>query len=482
MLHYLKRAGVTVLSVIALSCQASAYYPHCESIARGLQNKLQRANPAVKMGVVVQSQSNGRIYYSKNANRFFMPASVQKLFTVTAALLDLSPHYQFATRVYTTGVIANGALNGNLIFQFNGDPSFTQTNLNDLIKQLKTHGIHAIDGHIVIDDTAYSHVPYPAGWTWDDLIYDYAAPLNTIIINRNRFGIAFQPARRPGEKPIVIPRLPPGTATFYNEAITTQYPKYSCPLTIFSNAHNQYLVRGCIAIKQGIQRRAFAIRNVEMFTQGLVRQLMEKHDIHFHGNFITEKTPHDAQLLEIHDSKPLSHLIIHLLKKSDNLYADALLKKIGEKNSGMPGSWDNGLAALKPILARYTGLNPHILHLDDGAGLSRYNLITPESISQLLFFIQHNPMLQATLIPALPIAGVDGTLEGRMPMLARGKRLRAKTGSLDGVSTLAGFIQTTHHGLLSFVIMMNNLSKNRAPYIVLENHVGEFLANARSCG
>ena len=475
-----KRVIGFCIALLAVSVPVCAYQ-RCESIPQGVNRLLNHTSPAVDIGIVVQSMNTGTVYYSKNASEFFAPASVQKMFTVSSALLSLSPHYRFPTRLLTTGTISDGALHGNLIFQFSGDPSLNQSNMAEFIKKLKKMGVHRIDGGIMIDNTAYDHIPYPAGWSFDDLTTDFAAPLNTVIINRNRFGIAMIPAERAGEKATLIPHLPPGSATFYNETITTRYPKSGCPIKIYSNEHNQYMIRGCLARSQGTQRRAFAIRNMEMYSRALIRALLTKHQIHWTGGFSNAKTPVNAQVIDTHDSKPLGTLIIHLLKKSDNLYADSLLKKIGEAYHHVPGSWDNGVSALKPILSQFMGINPHALHFVDGAGLSEYNKVMPITVSELLYHIEHNDMLRDTLIPALPIAGVDGTLAGRMPMLARGRRLHAKTGSMGGVSTLAGFIKTNHHGLLSFVIMINKVPKQRGPYIVLENHLGEFLANAIPC-
>jgi D-alanyl-D-alanine carboxypeptidase/D-alanyl-D-alanine-endopeptidase (penicillin-binding protein 4) len=339
-------------------------------------------------------------------------------------------------------------------------------------------GIRKIQGNIIIDDTAFDHIPYPVGWLWNDLSSVFAAPLNTVVINRNKFGVSIIPARRLGEKPEIVPQLPPGSATFINQAKTTNYP---CPVTILSNQNNQYLIRGCIPKKSGVEHRSLAIRNMEMFTRGLIPELLHKQQIELNGHFLSQKTPPNAQLATEHVSAPLKELIVHLLKKSDNLYADVLFKKIGEYYGHAPGSWQNGLQAEAPVLSRKVGINLNHIRLIDGAGLSQYNLATPYDISQMLNYIQHNPTLRETLIPALPIAGVDGTLRFRMPKLARGELVHAKTGSMTGVSTLAGFVKTKHHGTLSFVIMINNIPKYRIPYIALENNIVEFLANSSYC-
>ncbi|HLB55956.1 MAG TPA: D-alanyl-D-alanine carboxypeptidase/D-alanyl-D-alanine-endopeptidase [Coxiellaceae bacterium] len=447
-------------------------------IADEISHMVRSVNPIAKIGVVVQSMNTGRTYYSRDANQYFAPASVQKLFTVSSALIDLGPNFHFATRVFTTGQTEQGVVHGDLIFQFNGDPSLTSQDMIGLVDQLRTLGIRRIDGNILVDNTAFNHIPYPAGWLWDDLISDFAAPLDTVIINCNKFGLSFVPARRAGERPELIPQLPPGSATFINEMRTTNYSTYNCPVSIVSNEANQYLVRGCLARRSGVQHRTLAIRNMEIYTQSLLRQLLYQHDIQFNGRIFSAKTPQNAHLLTEHLSAPLSHIIVHLLKESDNLYADALFKKMGEYHDHRPGSWQNGLTAVLTILSRDVGIDLNNLHLVDGSGLSQYNRVTPNDVSQMLHFIDDHSMLRNSLIPALPIAGVDGTLAYRMPNLARGRLVHAKTGSMTGVSTLAGFVKTRTHGVLSFVIMINKVPKDRWPYVLLENHIVELLARS----
>src|SRR3990167_629639 len=462
-----------LLSLIAPSLTHAREY--CQSLSAGLDRIVSATNSKVNVGLVVKSVKTGQTYYSKNADRYFTPASVQKLFTVASALITLKPNFQFFTRLLSNGTLRGDVLYGNLIIQFTGDPTLTKQQLNNLIKKLSDVGIRKIVGNIIIDNSAYNHVPYPAGWAWDDLSFDYAAPLDSIIVDRNRFGLTLIPSKQLGRHPQLIPHLPAGAATFYNEAITARRP---CPLKILSNEKNQYLIKGCLSRSTKKIGQSLAIRNVEMYAKSLVRALMLKNHIMITGKILTQKKPPNATLLAEHASPPLRQLLVHLLKKSDNIYADTLVKKMGQHHSNGPGSWENGLQAMLPILQKYAGINTGKLHLMDGAGLSRYNLITPHHLSLLLHYIAHNPMLRDTLIPALPIAGVDGTLAYRMSTLARGKVLRAKTGSMDGVATLAGYVKTKHYGSLSFVIMLNNVPKNRYPYICLENRIAEFLAKA----
>lgn len=474
---------VVISSFLCLmGCALSAAgfgYEQCRPIASEINNMVAQIHGPAKIGIVIKSAETGRIYYERDAHHYFQPASVQKLFTVSSALINLGPDYRFATSLYATGAIRRNILQGDIVVQFSGDPSLTVYDLKQLVSKLHAMGITRITGNVIINDSAYNNIPYPAGWMWSDLTYDFAAPLNSIIINRNLFSFRIIPSRILGQKPQIIPDLPLGAARFYNEATTT---RYNCPMSVTSNEYNQYVVHGCVPRFAHSVERSTPIRNMPVYAKSLVRQLLARDGISIGGFVLMGSTPMDAQLVNQHFSAPLNVLIVHLLKKSDNLYADTLLKKMGQYFSRSKGSWQNGVEAMFPVLENRAGINPRHIRLVDGAGLSRYNAISPSDISRLLSFIHHTPVLRKNIVPALPIAGVDGTLAFRMAPLARGERCHAKTGSMTGVSSLAGFIKTDHYGELLFVIMINDVPANRFPYIVLENNIAEYLAKAPYCG
>lgn len=446
-------------------------------LGQGIRHILDSRHYDAAIGIYVQSLQTGRVYFSKNAQSLLAPASIQKLITVSAALLFLKPTFQFTTSLFKTGSIDHGVLNGNLYVQFSGDPSLKRSDLFALLSKLKTKGIEQINGNVIIDDNAFDHIPYPPGWAWDDLSYDYAAPLRTIVIDRNRFSMRFAPSRVAGAHAILSTNLPNGVITIFNHVRTTRYRVRHCPVSIYSNDRNQFAIHGCLLQSAGKQSRALAVRNMLPLAKAYVDEALKNENIAYIGKIKEAKTPLNSVVLAQHDSAPLSQLIMHLLKKSDNLYANALLKKMGAVYFHRPGSWQNGLAAEKAILLP-VGLNISNVRLNDGAGLSRYNYVTPLFMSKVLWTINRNATLKKYLVPALPIAGVDGTLIYRMSNLGKQQCLRAKTGSTDNISSLAGFVRTKNHGLVSFVVIANNFVNNRYWYVSLENKIGEYLYHA----
>lgn len=431
------------------------------------------------VGIIVQSMKTNKILYKKNPDHLYTPASVLKLFIAAAALYYLKPTYQFKTSILTTGKVANHTLSGNIYVKFSGDPELKRKDLTTLLHKLKHLGIKSIKGRVYIDNSDYNRVPYPPGWIWDDLSYSYAAPLNAIIINRNKFLLRFIPAKKMGRRPQLQSKLPPKVARFTNNMVTTKTYRKACPITIYSSANNHYTVGGCLDKRWGRQARKLAVRNVETYAKALIKMNLREAQIQFKGAIQIRKAPKKVHVLARHISPPLSKIVREMLKKSDNLTTNTLLKKMGEVYYHTRGTWQNGLYALKKILAKPTGIDFKHNLIADGAGLSRYNLVTPRQLLKLLRFAYRHSLIKKAFLAALPIAGRDGTLEDRMISEGKSGRIHAKTGSMTGVTSLAGYVITKHNGMLSFVIMINGFVGKRSPYILLENRICEFLVRAK---
>jgi len=433
------------------------------------------------LGIVVQSLKTGRILYQRNANQLFAPASVLKLFTATAGLAYLKPNYRFSTQVYANGSMKQHTLHGDVTFKFNGDPTLKTKNVDQLIAQLKSRGVKRINGKVYIDNFAYNNIPaYPPGWIWDDLSYSYAAPLNAIIINENKFLLHFKPAPTLGKPPLLSTTLPPHVVSFRNRMQTTSRFYENCPVAIYSNDVNQYTVTGCLNKKWGEQRRSLAIRSMAPYARALIRQGLAESHIQYKGNIILHTLPPQSKLIASHLSPPLSVIMKKMLKDSDNLITNAIFKKMGETYYRSRGSWFNSIKAEEKILAKPTHINFQHNLINDGAGLSRYNLITPMQLDKVLQYAYRTQSIRTVMMKALPIAGKDGTLISRMLHLGRNQRIHAKTGSMTGVTSLAGFVNSKNNGPLSFVIMINGFVGKRTPYIQLEDNVCEYLVNAKA--
>ena len=425
---------------------------------------------APQIGVIVRSLDNGAIVYQKNADKLMVPASVQKLLTAIAALAYLGPDFTFNTSLLTDAKgIHDGILEGNLVVKFSGDPSLKSADISHLFQQLKAQGIHQIHGSVFIDNDDYNPAPYGPGWVKKDFMYPFAAPLNAIIINENSFNLTLRPSQ-PNQHASITSNLPPHAANFQNDLITSN-KKRSCSVDIQSDRHNNYHISGCLVKSWGVQTSLLAVKDPNSYAKSLVLLSLQQNNIRFSGKI---RLHHDAAAqkpLIVHQSAPLKTLIIRMLKKSDNIFANTLLKKIGQIYFQTSGTWENGVQAVKDILKSRAHINFKNSVILDGAGLSPFNLITPDQLSILLNYAYHDKKIAPYLLAALPIAGVDGTLKHRMYHF----QVRGKTGTLQSVSTLAGYLVTARNHHLSFVIMVNGYKGRCYPYTHLQDQICQYL-------
>lgn len=430
-----------------------------------------------RISILVNSMKTGKTLYSRFPASLLTPASVQKLFTAVAALLYLKPDFEFHTSLLSNGNIQDHVLKGNLILRFSGDPTLTSNDIKSMIEKLKNLGVRQISGQVYIDNSVYTHIPYPPGCIWDDLSYSYGAPLGAIIIDKNKFVIRFLPANTYDRKPTLQDNLPKGVIHIINLMTTSKNYSKHCPVTIYSNDHNQYRVAGCLVKSWGPQARSLAIRNMTQYAQILLGNLLKQSGIQYRSTVKIHPANPKAHVLIDHKSALLKKIIIKMLKDSDNLATNTLLLKLGERYYHRQGDWQNGLHALKAIL-KPTGIDFKKSLINDGAGLSRYNLVTATQIAKLLSFAYHDKLINKPLLTALPIAGKDGTLQYRM-RFEKSERIIAKTGSMTGVSALAGYVFTKNNGPVSFVIIVNGFIGKRRPFVYLENKICKLLLYAK---
>lgn len=447
-----------------------------ETFDEGLNAIIRSAPPNVHFGITIQSMQTGQSLYEYNSNYLFQPASVQKLFVAVSALAFLKPDFRFMTRLLTDGKLVNGVLEGNLAVQFTGDPVLTRTDLINLLVQLKTQGIHQITGHVFVDNSAYDNVPYPAGWFWDDLSYSFAAPVNAVILNKNEFSFIVTPSSL-NYPATITTNLPTGVINVDNQTITTSRTGTKCPVNLYSDFANDYKITGCISQATGKQYRTLALREPVILARVMIQNYLENNGISFQSPVLVHAT-HFTTVLAQHESPPLYLIVKAMLKHSDNLINSALLKKIGETYFQTQGTWRNSVYALESFLGKVAHIDFNRISIADGAGLSRYNLLSPTELIKLLYYAYHQGQVIPYLLNALPIAGVDGTLRWRMPALAKGELVHAKTGTMKGITCLAGYVNTNHNGTLGFVILMNGFVGHYTPYRSFEDKVCQYLVAA----
>jgi D-alanyl-D-alanine carboxypeptidase/D-alanyl-D-alanine-endopeptidase (penicillin-binding protein 4) len=365
-----------------------------------------------------------------------------------------------------TGPIRDGSLAGDLVVIGSGDPSIDDwdgqatTLFHQWADLLKGAGITRITGRIVGDDNAFSDEPLGAGWAWDDLAASYATAIGALQYNENTAQLVISAGRAAGE-PARVEVTPPGAPVNVRNAVLTTPPSTPVALFIRPSPRGAYLdVRGTVPLNRVRHIRNVSVENPTLYFANAMRRALAANGIEVKGATVdVDDLPNPIsvegiQPLLVHQSAPLANLAATMMKMSQNLYAETMLRAIGVHDSGI-GSFDTGRAALLRTFAEW-GISPSDLMIADGSGLSRYNLLTAEALVTILARVAADERLHERFAAALPVAGRDGTLSDRMRHTSAEGNVRAKTGSMSGARSLAGYVTDADGERLAFAIIANN--------------------------
>lgn len=410
-------------------------------LATQITNIINSTKQGADVAVFVKSMKYNDALYARNAYLPMTPASTMKILTAEAALLFLGPDYRFSTQLLTDSKsINNGVLQGNLYVVFSGDPSLTYNDLSELLDALKDQHIRAIAGNVYIDNSAYDQRFYGPGWKEKDKRFAYAAPISASIINHNT--LAFH-----------LPSNRTLSATERDAMVTAPTKQTACSIRVAADANSLLSIDGCMNKSMHSLGLSYVVTDIPEYNRALIRNALLQKGITIYRSVTFGSAPDNLSLVNSHASDPLRDIIREMLKKSDNVIAGALFKKMGQLYTRKPGSWENGSMAVSQILARQANVDISGMRILDGSGLSEQNLTTPAQLMQVLNFAYHNVRIGGDFIDALPIAGIDGTLKHRMGNITR--KIRAKTGTISGVISLAGYATAKNNETLAFVIMIN---------------------------
>ncbi len=412
-------------------------------------------------GIKVVSLVSGEILYQKDSARLFHPASNMKLLTTAAALNRLGPGFKFRTTLAADSVsFADSTITGNLYLKGFADPLLTDADLRRMIAQLHEKGIRQVTGNLVCDATYLDTLRLGVGWMWDDVNGSDWAPISALTVNHNTVRVIVSPAAKAGDRPTV--RLDPPTAfmPIENYASTVDSTD-TLALRNFAVERHWQIPRDILTLRGGIEigsqprSREIDVVDPALYTGTVVSELLRDAGVALYGKVIKGAQPDSTLAVADHFSDTLGEIVTKINKPSDNLYAEMLLKTLAAESKGPPGTAANGIAIVKEVLHE-AGIDTNLLYLVDASGVSRYNLISPDQMIKLLIKMHEDFAIQAEFKASLPIAAIDGTLQNRMKETAAAAKLRAKTGSLRGVSTLAGYTTTAEGELIAFSIMMQH--------------------------
>lgn len=383
-----------------------------------------------QIGLLIVNSRTGDTIFSRNAGKLFMPASNQKVLTSSVALAQLGPDYRFRTVMGTRGTLRDGTLNGDLIVIGRGDPSLSDrmrgsaTNaMLAIADSLSARGIRRITGSLRPGGDTFPDNIYGYGWEWDDLTSS-GTPTDELLFNEGMVRTVTRTAR--------------GDTV---ELVGTRNPT------------DAYL----------------AALDTALRARGMVAGLGVSDSI------VALDAPLDT--LYSFDSPPLREILKHFLKPSQNQIGEILIKTLGLERTSV-GIPDSGAAVITRQL-RAWGVDSTGVVVYDGSGLSRHDLVTPETMVKILVAMQRDTAF-SVFYDALPIAGVDGTIRTRMAGTAAANNMHAKTGTIEFVRSLSGYVTTADGDRLVFSFLSNHFTTRVSEITRAQDAIGVLLANYRS--
>jgi D-alanyl-D-alanine carboxypeptidase/D-alanyl-D-alanine-endopeptidase (penicillin-binding protein 4) len=479
--------SVWAISVAAQTPEEAAALPAVErgdlARFRARAEAALTANGAEKAywGALIVDAQTGETLYALNAGRYFRPASNIKLFTTTLALATLGADFRTRTTIETTSTLeSNGLLRGDLVLVGRGDANLsnrvfpftgpgqgersgpTDKALAELADQVVAHGVKQIRGDIVADDSYFVLVRYPSGWTVDDTVWSYGTAVSAIAVNDNVLSLEVRSGARIGSMARVSWDPWPGPYSARVETRTVAKGTADAMLSLARDPESKvFVLGGTVEMGAPVRKLSVAVPEPAELAAAQLKRLLEVRGVRItgesrahHASAAGESSRVEAsQILAQRFSPTLLEDVRLTNKLSDNLHSELMLRVAGKEKAGAETMED----ALKFAAQFYEsiGLVPSEVAQADGSGLSRSNLVTPQSVVNILSFAATQTWGEA-FAATLPVVGVDGTLEYRMRNTAAAGRVRAKTGTINGTAGFSGYATTRSGQRLIFSFFGNN--------------------------
>ena len=401
------------------------------------------------IALMVYDLTNDTTLYAYREKIMCRPASVQKVITSVTALSSLGSDYKFKTTLKTQGTIGkDSVLKGNLYLVGGLDPALNEHELRSMVGDLKKAGINRIDGTLYADVSIMDTMYWATGWCWDDAPASFQPYISPLMVHQGFVGVEVKPTSK-GKAPQVNIYPANTHIKVVNKSLTL------CdtlgPLTItrdWMHNDNTIIVEGNCRRRQSTD---LSVVGSADFTFALLRQYLDEAGISY-GKYDWGRCPVMGRELSV-VSHDLPSIVKEALKESNNLYAEAMFLQTGRLQYPREINFKDAAKYLQNFVSRKFGMFSASFNIVDGSGLSMYDMCSPQFMVDMLSLIYKDQDLFKIMYKSLPISGVDGTLKTRLANKTTLNKVHAKTGSVTGSCTLAGYIHTADGRDLAFCIM-----------------------------
>jgi D-alanyl-D-alanine carboxypeptidase/D-alanyl-D-alanine-endopeptidase (penicillin-binding protein 4) len=465
-----------LVAIFALLCLSAPAFPDDAAASAALEKLLAARGPAAgTSGVYVADARTGAPIFNRDGASLRVPASAMKLVTTAAAWLSLGPDYRFETAAYRAGPLGpGGSVSGDLVILGGGDPTLDVASgagaapgrVDELANAIARAGIRRIDGNLVFDAGRFDRVVRHPDWPSDQLWRWYCAPVAALLVARSCVTVRVEPGAAVGEpgRVTLLPRVQ--VLRPRNETVTVATKKEHRIIVDPPGADGTIRVRGGVLAGSGGYDAEVAVPDPvavfgDVFHGALVRAgVALRGEVELRPGAMAElKDP--VKVASI--TTPLSEVVTTANQRSQNLFAECLFKTLGSERQ-REGSFAAGAAEAATLAARVKA-PPDELRPVDGSGLSRNNRVSARFLVMVLGHLYRETAAPERFLATLAAGGEEGgSLSKRLADL--GNDVRAKTGTIRDVSSLAGYVRTKSGRVACFAVLVNDpkmdLGKARA--------------------
>ena len=429
------------------------------------------------LGISIVDLETGKVLYERDATTPLNPASNAKLVTTAAALAQLGPEHRYSTTVWVAkDGVDDGVIAGPLYLQGGGDPALITGEIYELAGQIEAAGIKKLRGSIIVDAGRYSDEGLPPGFDQKEEFASHRAPGGAMAVNYNTFEVHARPAKVIGEPPVLsaLPAVP--SIVLESKAKTVEGNRNKLHVSAEQRDGKLFVTfHGEVGISNGPSSYRYPVSDPSTYAGELLLVALRQRGIEV-GKAKVERgeVPKDAQLVATMRSEALSELCRAVNKWSNNFMAEQILRSLA------PDRGATADAALEQLRAytREIGMPQDGMVLGNGSGLYANNLISAGALTHLLAHVHADFRYRSDFMASLAIMGADGTTRSRLKESDARGFIRVKTGTLDDVSALSGYVGATGRDPIAFAVLINNLDrKQRARARTLQDELAEMLAD-----